>query len=188
MLSGFNIKRQADIKLLIFLFNILSQMCQINNLVILDICCWLKSCFCHDETNQHRYQCQSDIPIKPTKSQPSYTQIQGSFATAIKYKIKPSRQRFKRQSLSMCITKKPLNLHFLFEKEHQILYNALSVLFKYFIYAPLFSKQHFRIANCIQANEKLVTPRFTPLSGSFITFLSAGNKREGRKKIKIRHC
>jgi len=48
-------------------------------------------------------------------------------------------------------------------------------------------KQRFRIANCIQANEKLVTPRFTPFSESFIMFLSASLKkisnsqREGKK-------
>lgn len=92
----------------------------------------------------------------------------------------------------MCITSKPLNLHLLFEREHQILCNALTVLFKYFIYASLFSKQHFRIANCIQANEKLVTPRFTPfrevLSCSFQLHLrkSAAAKTKGKSQVKLR--
>lgn len=105
--------------------------------------------------------------------------------------MKALKQCSKRIIAFHTITHKPLNLHLLFEREHQIVSNALTVLFKHFIYASLFSKQHFRIANCIQANEKLVTPRFTPFSGGFIMFLPATLKKtcssqNKRKKVKLR--
>lgn len=67
--------------------------------------------------------------------------------------------------------------------------NALSVLFKHFIYMALSSKQHFRIANGTEANEKLVTP----FGGSVTTLLSANlnktwtrqrDEEEGKKKKK----